>query len=454
MNYDTYLFQINTIDGLVNELLKSNSNITNSKLSEENNLLINSILDQIESMRSNLKKYNYCDNNDSIIEKYNFIEKLNFYSDEDYYDNDSFNNILYELNNMCDDVIVRLKELSCTQTNVNSIINDDINTLYRDMLFIKIEIQYNKTLYDEQKFKKCNLNSLIDFIYEKINSSKRIKEELKLSKKNDDDKFYNLYNILSDVIYFELKKLNECSHKLKNVDLDNNSELDINDYNKKVIDVFINKDNNTSDELLKQITNIYNANHKYVNTINIDEKYSKEEKEQDEIDYKKYCSNLNDSFWYAREKASEEKIKYPSALYERTVKDYQNQYLIEKYNVSLEDVEYFVSQYKEKYYADIYMEKMYSKVLNDIREESDLSIDEICDETYGISILDKGVLKILKEELFNIIREISFVKREENFDDFIDISKYKKSIKLSKLIDKKEMIEKQIQIISFRADKI
>ena len=58
-------------------------------------------------------------------------------------------------------------------------------------------------------------------------------------------------------------------------------------------------------------------------------------REKDTLEYKKIYSLLNKSFWIARQKASEEKIKYPSALYEKTVREYQNQILIDEYNILL-----------------------------------------------------------------------------------------------------------------------
>lgn len=79
--------------------------------------------------------------------------------------------------------------------------------------------------------------------------------------------------------------------------------------------------------------------------------------ELDIIKYKKYCTILNNSFWEARERTSLEEIKYPSALYEKTVKEFQNQILIENYNISLESIEKFLDDYNKKYAEDIYDKK-------------------------------------------------------------------------------------------------
>ena len=104
----------------------------------------------------------------------------------------------------------------------------------------------------------------------------------------------------------------------------------------------LKKQNSSSKEIVRCLSNLYFEEHKRVDEIA--EKTEKsffnknilnKEKELDTIDYKKYCSILNKSFWEARQKASMENIKYPSALYERTVKEYQNELLIDNYNVSL-----------------------------------------------------------------------------------------------------------------------
>ena len=200
--------------------------------------------------------------------------------------------------------------------------------------------------------------------------------------------------------------------------------------------------------VIKELSDLYDETHKYNNVILINNKFDEKDKLDDDKEYKRYSTYLNNSFWEARQKVFDEQIKYPSSLFERTVKEYQNQYLIDEYNVTLEEAEDFIDNYKNKYANELFIEKVYDDALLKIREDNDLSIEEICDESDGISLLDSCVLDLLKKELFNTIREIIYVKKEENLDGFINVFMYRKSIKLSKLIDRKESIERQIQIIS------
>lgn len=64
--------------------------------------------------------------------------------------------------------------------------------------------------------------------------------------------------------------------------------------------------------------------------------------------FNKYIKLLNDSFWDARYQVSELGIKYPSNLYEKMVKEYQNKYLIDKNNITLEELNNKIDFYKEK----------------------------------------------------------------------------------------------------------
>ena len=51
MNYDTYLFQIDTINNMIDDLLKSNLKISSqNKYIVENEMLINSLKDQLSTI--------------------------------------------------------------------------------------------------------------------------------------------------------------------------------------------------------------------------------------------------------------------------------------------------------------------------------------------------------------------------------------------------------------------
>lgn len=220
----------------------------------------------------------------------------------------------------------------------------------------------------------------------------------------------------------------------------------------------LKRQNSNSKEIVRCLSNLYFEEHKRVDEIA--EKTEKsffnknvlnKEKELDTIDYKKYCSILNKSFWEARQKASMENIKYPSALYEKTVKEYQNELLIDNYNVSLEDVERIIEEYQEKYADDIYMDKIYESALYQLRDETSASVPELCDETYGLSTLDRRAYALLQEDLIKVIREIGIVKKEEDSCESLAISEYRKSFKLNKLIERKYMIERLLHIIDKRS---
>lgn len=220
----------------------------------------------------------------------------------------------------------------------------------------------------------------------------------------------------------------------------------------------LKRQNSSSKEIVRCLSNLYFEEHKRVDEVA--EKTEKsffnknvlnKEKELDTIDYKKYCSILNKSFWEARQKASMENIKYPSALYERTVKEYQNELLIDNYNVSLEDVERIIEEYQEKYADDIYMDKIYESALYQLRDETSASVHELCDETYGLSTLDRRAYALLQEDLIKVIREIGIVKKEHIDGDSLAISEYRKSFRLNKLIERKYMIERLLHIIDKRS---
>lgn len=73
---------------------------------------------------------------------------------------------------------------------------------------------------------------------------------------------------------------------------------------------------------------------------------NKENLSNDISEYQKKVNMLNNSFWEARNMVSTEDVKYPSATYEKLVKDYQNKYLQDNYNVTLEEIENFIENYQ------------------------------------------------------------------------------------------------------------
>ncbi len=221
---------------------------------------------------------------------------------------------------------------------------------------------------------------------------------------------------------------------------------------------YLKTHNSSSKEIVRCLSNLYFEEHKRVDEAALKTEKSffnrnmlDKEKELDTIDYKKYCSILNKSFWEARQKASMENIKYPSALYERTVKEYQNELLIDNYNVSLEDVERIIEEYQEKYADDIYMDKIYENALYQLKDETPASVHELCDETYGLSALDRRAYALLQEDLIKVIREIGIVKNEDAEEGSLAISDYRKSFRIDKLVEHKYMIERLLHIIDKRS---
>ena len=147
-------------------------------------------------------------------------------------------------------------------------------------------------------------------------------------------------------------------------------------------------------------------------------------------------------------------IKYPSALFEQKVKEYQNDYLIKNYNISLEELEDSISEYRDKYAEDVYMDELYDKALNDLRKESSASVQELCEEVGGLSLVDDRVYQLLEEDLVKITKDIAKAKEDENIDSSLAINEYRKSFKVSQLLDHKEMIEHQLEIFKKRAKRL
>ena len=235
----------------------------------------------------------------------------------------------------------------------------------------------------------------------------------------------------------------------------------IEEYSKKIKEVLSNLKNGSSEpkEAIARLSDIYinesqEMGNKAETTENLlENKVDPNIREKDTLEYKKIYSLLNKSFWIARQKASEEKIKYPSALYEKTVREYQNQILIDEYNISLEKAEDIIEEYKEKYASDIYMDDIYNEAMSILREELSLSIQELCDESNGISLLDKKAYELLDRDLNNINDEI-LACNENDINDGLTINEYKNKYKLNKLQNKKDIIENQMFFIKRREKRL
>lgn len=235
----------------------------------------------------------------------------------------------------------------------------------------------------------------------------------------------------------------------------------IEEYSKKIKEVLSNLKNGSSEpkEAIARLSDIYinesqEMENKAETTENLlENKVDPNIREKDTLEYKKIYSLLNKSFWIARQKASEEKIKYPSALYEKTVREYQNQILIDEYNISLEKAEDIIEEYKEKYASDIYMDDIYNEAMSILREEFSLSIQELCDESNGISLLDKKAYELLDRDLKNINDEI-LACNENDINDGLTINEYKNNYKLNKLQNKKDIIENQMFLIKRREQRL
>ncbi len=177
-------------------------------------------------------------------------------------------------------------------------------------------------------------------------------------------------------------------------------------------------------------------------------------KDDDTKNYKHYCSILEKSLWNAWQKISLKKIKHPSPLYEQKIKEYQNNYLIDNYNVSLEDVNSVIESYKEKYAEDIYINDIYDEALSQLKDEYSLSIEELCNEEAGLSLLDQRAYQLLEKDLHKIEKSIASVKDIEDINSSLSMNQYRKSFKTNKLKDQKNIIEHQMDIIKKRADKL
>lgn len=500
-------------DVMVEKYLHSVSGV--HSLLEENNRAINVINEQIEVLRNNVDKLfeiskypiikkdlnKLTKNLHDILAKeckkiFDLAEEVDYILNEqsyDFSDNktivasslESLYNLADKINSMLQGIVFDDKQ---SASSIKKLIEKNVSTETKRINFISslatemMNIDYD-TLIETNKLEELctNIDEEIRISNDKISELQDI-----LQDDIDSQTFILSIGLFIEVLEEKIDELNKVLNQLnyiinisniskktnindEAIDDDNKNDLvDAIDEETKRILLFgqkvsetlenLKKQNSSSKEIVRCLSNLYFEEHKRVDEIA--EKTEKsffnknilnKEKELDTIDYKKYCSILNKSFWEARQKASMENIKYPSALYERTVKEYQNELLIDNYNVSLEDVESIIEEYQEKYADDIYMDKIYENALYQLRDETSASVQELCDETYGLSTLDRRAYALLQEDLIKVIREIGIVKKEQFDSDSLAISEYHKSFRLNKLVERKYMIERLLHIIDKRS---
>ena len=100
------------------------------------------------------------------------------------------------------------------------------------------------------------------------------------------------------------------------------------------------------------------------------------------------------------------------------------------------------------------MDEVYEEAVNQLKNETLLTIDEMCDESLELSQLDKKAYIILNDRLMDVIRKIGYIKADESLDDFIDLAEYKKNAKLNELLVIKDIIEYNMNLIIKKRDEI
>lgn len=475
---ETYKFSLKTLENIIDSIEECNSSL-DSNIKDNNKKIITELkvccskLNDIISNYNPIEKEDDCMNIDLVTKELrdtikNECEKIEVFSkyndDSDNYNyllNDKFKELLNFINKSLD----KLYNVDSYDESdmIATVINDKITDEKIELELIKsetYELLDNNTGYIVDSLEFTDYRN---FINSKIFKSKDMIYDLRLFKENNKniltDKNNLVISVLNNIVEKQIDELNKLClelDELTNLDediiIDKNEQLkDKNDYTNKVMYILDELYNNNSsfEEIMERLLKVYEDEHPKVNEI-IEEDIEVVDEKQKEIDTKEYRNNftkLNKSFWEARAKASSEGIKYPSSLYEKKVKEYQNNYLIDNYNISLEALEREVEDYKVKYASELYMDKVYDEAIYILKEETLASIDEMCDESNGISMLDLKALELLNNDLMDVIREIGKVKDDENLNGFIDIEEYRKSVKLNSLIDKKEMIERRINII-------
>ena len=511
-DFEVYKFSISSLEAIMNSIVlcqkKCLESINNSN-SNEYNILINNkkIIDDIQKkiidLRNNLENIiteNLEQNDNSIdIESatknlnevinaecnkmYKFVQDTQeFISTPSYNSNGDLSLEFEKVYTMTEEVENMLKGIvfnNSSNNMVSAVIKDKIEEEQDKILNIRRETKVlnekkNSELNDDLLFNYC------DFIKIYIDKSNKEIENLNNIVVNNQSIFTKSeevsVSLLKNIIEQEVEILVSSLDIIKKiVGYQDTSIVDepsssigeaserIESYFNKINDIvndFNNKDI-SNEEVVNRLLDLYKEEHqdteearKKLEAEYFNSSIDNKQKEVDTIEYKKYCSIINKSFWEARQRASLENIKYPSALYEKMVKEYQNEYLIQNYNISLEGAESFVEEYKNKYAGDIYMDSIYEQAILSLKNKTTMSIQEMCDENSGLSLLDKKAYEILQDDLTDVIKEIGIVKIEENVGDSVALSEYKKSAKLNELINRKEMIERQIYIISTRAQKL
>ena len=478
---ETYKFSLKTLENIIDSIEECNNSL-DSNIKDENTKIINELRECYNKLNTNINSYNSikkedgCMNIDLVTknlrdtiknewEKIEAFSKYNSVREENsnYLLKDKFSSLFRFINKALD----KLSSIEYTDDN------DMIATIIKDKITdenVELELIKNET----NDLLCNNSNNIVDtdeftdyrnFINSKIFKSKDMIYDLRIFRENNkgvlNDKFYSIINTLNNIVEKQVDELNSLCiilDDLTNLDDDKIEDIneqikDKNDYSQKIMNIIeeLYNRNASSEEIMDELLKVYDEEHTKVEEViedieedNIDEK----QKEMDTKEYRSNFSKLNKSFWEARSQASKEGIKYPSSLYEKKVKEYQNNYLIDNYNISLEALERDIEDYKNKYASELYMDKVYDEAIYILKEETLASIDEMCDESNGISMLDLKALEILNDDLMDVIREIGKVKEDENLNGFIDLEEYRKSIKLNNLIDKKDMIERRISIIS------
>lgn len=488
----------------VHSILRKNNNIINSMLDSvkelENNLSIMENTNISESSSANLEDKtkelinvirNACDRIYSISE-----EAHDMLQNEENSDDENSGIIIenelqkmFRLSKETSEILsgIKISEVETNNKTINKI-NDYLSYELDRTNYISEEAS---KLLDMDKNEVLNNNLLDNFIESLKVETKNIKnrivelEELSL---NESDRTETvaitlLQNILEDEYQkivssiYKLEKATGKETKREEISFDKNKEVNdkhnmeavlskqaeiLEDSNDEITNYLLELKNGnySSREIVQKLRTMYNRQIENLETISLENEellennvVDKEQKIKDDEEYKKYSSVLNESFWNSRQRASEEGIKYPSSLYENKVKEYQNEYLTEKYSVSLDDVETYIEKYKEKYAEDIYKDKIYEDALYQLRRETNKSVQELCKETENLSLLDQKAKQLIENDLIDIIREVGIEKNKTD-DNNSTFNDYRKNMSLKKLIDKKEIIEHQLSIIRLREKRI
>ena len=506
-NYELYKKISEELKNNLNKISSENQNILDNldkyvdidKINyfNENNTIISTINDLIAQLDNNLELSNIgkeetlesatANLNKTIKEEIEKVEKVvndtqEFLNSSVVIEKDILDEQFENIINVTEKIMNMLQGININEeeTNmINSIIQDKMDDEEKQIEIIKVETENIMSKNHKVIFEDDLLRNYCGFLKNELMKTNDVLFRLKNIYENNKPILTNSESIslglLIDILEQQQEGLSLAYSQIESIltisitedteeevsmdsDVeeiqDEQSEID------NIVDVLKNEDL-SQDDLVDKIVQIYNKQKKELDSAREkleEQMYNYEidnkEKDADTLKYKNYCSMLNKSFWEARYSASLDNIKYPSALYEKTVKEHQNDYLIENYNLSLSAVEEFIEDYKNKYADDIYMDEIYEQALVLLKDESTLSVKELCDESSGLSILDRKAYDLLEDDLNEVIKEIGLVKAEENIDESVDVAEYKKSLRISKLVDRKNIIEKQLFNLSKRAEKL